>query len=381
MKVLWCRAAILLFLAVSEISCGGDGGSTTTSGGDAGSGRGTTVDPGVITDIGDSFQYKIKSANSGLILGISGQSQTAGAAIAQSSDSGTNDQLWHVMPMGSHQFNVENLFTHQVLGIMNASIQGGATALQWADNGTADHLWQFYLLKDGNYLIQNVNSHLFLEDKNSDTTFSAVIDQAARITTGTGCTCQEWALTSTGNSPYPPPLDVLGSGVAVHDPYLLKDANGTYWLYGTHNTLANSSDMVTFVSQPADISPDFSWWKTINLSWNNGQNTDMWAPSVMFANGTYYQYYALPVEPHSGPQAVIALATSINPNGPWTDAGQIITSCGTTAGCTTKFNAIDPAPFFDTSGNWWSRGQTWERNRLGCDPWHYRHKWCDVSRD
>jgi arabinan endo-1,5-alpha-L-arabinosidase len=73
----------------------------------------------------------------------------------------------------------------------------------------------------------------------------------------------------------------------------------------------------------------------------------------MFANGTYYQYYALPFEPHSGAQAIIALTTSANPNGPWTDAGQIIESCGTTSGCTTKFNAIDPATFIDTAGNWW----------------------------
>lgn len=73
----------------------------------------------------------------------------------------------------------------------------------------------------------------------------------------------------------------------------------------------------------------------------------------MLANGTYYQYYALPFEPHSGAQAIIALATSTNPNGPWTDAGQIIESCGTTSGCTTSFNAIDPTPFIDSSGNWW----------------------------
>lgn len=344
---------LLALTACLQLGCGGGGGRGSSSS----SGGGTDSGPsaGTPTDLNDSFQYTIKNASSGLVLGISGQSQAAGAAIIQESSSSSADQLWHVMPMGNHQFNVENLLTHQVLGIQNASQQSGATALQWADNGTPDHLWEFLQLSDGNYRIQNINSSLYLEDRNSDASPQAIIDQASLAT----CTCQEWTVTSTGNPAYPAPLTVHGSGTAVHDPYMLKDPSGSYWLYGTHNTLANSTDMVTFANFGADIAPDFSWWKTVNLSGNSGQNTDIWAPDVMYINGTYYQYYAVPFEPHNGPQAIIALATSTNPNGPWTDAGQVIESFGTTPGSTTTFNAIDPAPFSDGSGNWWMVFGSW----------------------
>ena len=100
----------------------------------------------------------------GLVLGISGQSQTAGANVVQES-TGTSDTYWHFIPMNNSQYNMENMLTHQLMGISNASTSIGAQALQWADNGTSDHLWEFYLLTDGNYLIKNVNSGLYLEDE------------------------------------------------------------------------------------------------------------------------------------------------------------------------------------------------------------------------
>jgi arabinan endo-1,5-alpha-L-arabinosidase len=370
--------------------CGGSG-----SGG-AGSGTlppPSTPDDGVLGSISDAYGFTLTNAGSSLVLGVAGQSQVAGTALAQEANAGaaTTDDMWHAMPMGTNQleYNVENLLTHQVMGIANASTDAGATALQYADNGTNDHLWEFYLLTNGNYLIKNVNSGYYLEDSNSGTTSAAVIDQNARAATGTGCACQEWKLTVSTTPAYPAPRAVSGTGIYVHDPYMLKDPSGTYWLYGTHQTLAYSTDLTTFtyttLSTPDGacnatqggawitddqhcpiIGPDFASWTGLQTppTENNGASTDVWAPSMLTSGGIYYLYYSIPYEPSTGAEAVIGLATSTSPSGPWTDKGYVVSSwtAATTAppsnsawnfNSATTWNAIDPDPFIDASGNWW----------------------------
>ncbi|MGO8757465.1 MAG: RICIN domain-containing protein [Terracidiphilus sp.] len=389
-------ALVAFWTVLATSGCGGGSGSTGCTGSSCGGG-GDTYDMGTLTSVDDTNQYTLTNAVSGMVLGISGQSQTAGTNVVQEASSTTTSDIdWHFMPMGNGDYNIEDMLTHQVLGILNASTSAGAQALQYSDNGTNDHLWLFYKLTDGNYLIRNGNSSLFLEVANSGTTTSATIDQGARSSSGPGCTCQEWTLTSTGNAAYPAPITVSGTGIYVHDPYMLQDPSShIYWLYGTHQTIAYSTDLSTFtyttLSTPDGactqaegtywltddshcpiIGPDFASWSGLQTppSDNGGNNIDVWAPSLLYANGTYYQYYAIPYEPSTGAEAVIGLATSSTAYGPWTNMGYPIVSWtnattavpatnpwGFTAG--TTWNAIDPAPFEDASGNWWLVFGSW----------------------
>ncbi|MES2347347.1 MAG: family 43 glycosylhydrolase [Pseudomonadota bacterium] len=327
--------------------------------------------------INTSVQYKIKNVNSGLVLGISGASQAAGAKVVQWQDNGTSDHLWHFMPMGNGQYNIENMLTHQVLGVTNASGADGAQITQWADNGTSDHLWTVTQAADGNFLIQNVNSGKYLEVYMASTLNTATIDQWG----STGCTCQEWQLVNTQVSPYAAPRAVAGNGIFVHDPYMLRDSGGKYWLYGSHQTLATSTDGVNFSMYTSctsgqmggyapncpPIGPDYSSWSGLQTpkGWNSGANTDVWAPSLMLVNSTYYQYYSIPYLPSTGAEAVIGVATSSSPAGPWTDKGFVTKSWNSTTTSppsgfwATTDNAIDPAPFLDASGNWWMAWGSW----------------------
>lgn len=354
----FCMGAISVLGACLVVGCGGGGaGSTGGTGGSGGGGTTTTPDMGTLTNVSDSTSFKLHNVSSSMVLGIAAQSQTAGADLAQETDTGTTDALWHFLPMGSSQFNIENMLTHQVAGIDNASAAAGAQALQWADNGTSDHLWAFYQLKDGNYLIKNVNSGLYLEDANSNATTSATIDQGARATSGTGCTCQEWTLTSTGNAAYSAPAtaSVLYSGqdtatIGIHDPSVLK-VGSSYYLFSTHGTLHahTSTDRTNFSDDGFGLASLPAWTNAYTAA-----SADLWAPDASAHNGQYWLYYAA----STFGSANSAIGLAISPTGvpgTYVDTGAAVYTSASCAGS----NAIDPASVVDTAGNAWLVFGSW----------------------
>ena len=86
--------------------------------------------------------YKIINTNSGLVLGISGASKTAGG------DRTAVGRQPHRRPPVVVRRRRRRLVQDRqpnsglLLGIQDASTASGAVALQWTDNGTPDHLWR-----------------------------------------------------------------------------------------------------------------------------------------------------------------------------------------------------------------------------------------------
>jgi len=356
-KLRLCLIALLVAACLAS-GCGGGGSSSSSGTGSSGGGTTTTPDMGTLTAVSDSSQYTLTNVSSGMVLGISGQSQTAGANIAQEASSGSTDSFWHFIPMNSDQYNVENMLTHQLIGISSASTATGAQVVQWADSGTNDHLWQFYLLTDGNYLIKNLNSGYFLEDANSGATASATIDQNARATTGTGCSCQEWTLTSTNNTPYTAPASVSvtynssgdSASIGTHDPSIVK-AGSTYYVFSTHGTLHAhmSTDRVNFSDDGYALSALPTWTNTYTAA-----SGDLWAPDASVHNGAYWLYYA--ASTFGSTNSAIGLATSsTGVPGTYVDSGAAVYSSTHCSGA----NAIDPASVVDTNGNTWLAFGSW----------------------
>ncbi|HEX6927085.1 MAG TPA: glycoside hydrolase family 43 protein [Longimicrobiaceae bacterium] len=119
------------------------------------------------------------------------------------------------------------------------------------------------------------------------------------------------------------PAVVYTNPVLPHaDPSILK-WNGEYYLYATGNPIRayHSTDLVHWT----EIGPVL-WGSEEPYAWNQ---TDVWAPEVIYRNGTFYMYYtASKASPdwRVGEMARrIGVATSESPAGPFVDSGEPLT--------------------------------------------------------
>ena len=108
--------ALTLFSVALLTGCGG-GGTGSSGGGTQSTG---TPDNGQVASVSDAYGFTLTNASSGMVLGIAGQSQVAGTALAQETSAGsaTTDDMWHAMPMGTNQlqYNEETMKPLSVQG-------------------------------------------------------------------------------------------------------------------------------------------------------------------------------------------------------------------------------------------------------------------------
>jgi arabinan endo-1,5-alpha-L-arabinosidase len=149
---------------------------------------------------------------------------------------------------------------------------------------------------------------------------------------------------------YPNPGQVTGS-INVHDPAMVRAANGTYFLFSTGNNLPirTSANRVAFANAGV-VWPNGAPWTTQFT----GGSANLWAPDISFHNGRYYLYYA--ASSFGSRNSAIFLATSTTAaQGSWSNLGMVWQTSNVN-----DYNAIDPNLVVDSAGRWWlSFGSFW----------------------
>jgi len=178
--------------------------------------------------------------------------------------------------------------------------------------------------------------------------------------------------------------------VSVHDPSVMRAADGMYYIVGSHMAGAKTADLMNWEQLSRSVN-DQKFFTDIRaelgsiMDWANTRT--FWAGSfIQLKNGKYMMNYC--VCQGSCPQAVLGYALADNPEGPYKDMGILLRSFGSRGtwedqevlnalragergdetvmatidmedGKTLKYNsnlmpnAIDPCVFYDKNGCLW----------------------------
>ncbi|MCH1931185.1 family 43 glycosylhydrolase [Shewanella sp. A25] len=166
--------------------------------------------------------------------------------------------------------------------------------------------------------------------------------------------------------------EVSYQNAVVHDPSIVKDADGTYYVFGSHLAVAKSTDLMNWVQVENDGVASSSLFDTYETeiaegtAWTGGF-LGSWAPDVKkLADGKFHFYYDFCAGPDVDAcvsRSYLGMATSDSILGPYVNQGLILKSGqvgaenpgvnGQNYNGFTDPNAIDPAVFNDKDGGLW----------------------------
>ncbi len=153
------------------------------------------------------------------------------------------------------------------------------------------------------------------------------------------------------------------TNVTVHDPSIMRAADGTFYVYGSHLASARSTDLIQWTQistsptagNPLQPNPATEFAEV--LTW--AQTNTFWAPDTLrLGDGRYYHYYC--ACRGDAPLSALGLAISDEPDGPFEHQAVLLKSGmagasedGTTYNAAVHPNVVDPTVFFDQNGKLW----------------------------
>lgn len=156
--------------------------------------------------------------------------------------------------------------------------------------------------------------------------------------------------TKSENNPYSNPTYPLLNNekkpTYTADPFVLRDDDGTYYMYCTQTEVYANEEFKSFKAGPVFASIDLINWTYVSDVFSNykaewgSDGAGVWAPTVIKVGDKYNYYYSLSTGGDKNPG--IGVATSSTPYGPFTHLGKLFNSeeIGVT-------NSIDPFVFYD----------------------------------
>ncbi|HEY8941324.1 MAG TPA: family 43 glycosylhydrolase, partial [Cellvibrio sp.] len=183
----------------------------------------------------------------------------------------------------------------------------------------------------------------------------------------------------TSNDPTANASAIAYNDMAVHDPSIIKADNGTYYVFGSHLSVAKSTDLMSWTRVADgvnDQNPIFNTYASQaaeGIEWVGGHQGSWAADVIKLKDGKYYFYYNHCATPGNAngdcvsPRSYIGVAVSSNIEGPYVNKGLILRTGMTDQeiaqgkgpdGVTsfdgaTMPNGIDPHVFYDKNGKLW----------------------------